>query len=99
MEFVFKRYYELSKAVMSVMAMILMSVTSIYAEKFSACGDTSIWSAYLKDVATDEILETYYPEEFFTDSGGCLPGYNSNRNPYLVPEFVYSMPSCDIDSF
>lgn len=99
MEFVFKRYYELSKAVISVMAMILMSVTSIYAEKFNACGDTSIWSAYLKDVATDEILETYYPEEFFTDSGGCLPGYNSNRNPYLVPEFVYSMPSCDIDSF
>ena len=99
MEFVFKRYYELSKAVISVMATILMSVSSIYAEKFNACGDTSIWSAYLKDVATDEILETYYPEEFFTDSGGCLPGYNSNRNPYLVPEFVYSMPSCDIDSF
>ena len=99
MEFVFKRYYELSKAVMSVMAMILMSVTSIYAEKFSACGDTSIWSAYLKDVATDEILEMYYPEEFFTDSGGCIPGYNSNRDPYTVPEFVYSMKSCDIETF
>ena len=67
MEFVFKRYYELSKAIISVMATILMSVSSIYAEKFNACGDTSIWSAYLKDVATDEILETYYPEEFFTD--------------------------------
>lgn len=99
MGFVFKRYYELSKAIISVMAMILMSVSSIYAEKFNACGDTSIWSAYLKDAVTDEIIETYYPEEFFTDSGGCLPGYNSNRNPYLVPEFVYSMPSCDIDSF
>ncbi len=99
MEFVFKRYYELSKAIISVMATILMSVSSIYAEKFSACGDTSIWSAYLKDVATDEILEMYYPEEFFTDSGGCIPGYNSNRDPYTVPEFVYSMQSCDIETF
>ncbi len=99
MGFVFKRYYELSKAVISVMAMILMSVTSIYAEKFNACGDTSIWSAYLKDLATDEILEMYYPEEFFTDSGGCLPDYNSNRDPYIVPDFIYSMQSCDIDSF
>lgn len=99
MGFVFKRYYELSKAIISVMATILMSVSSIYAEKFSACGDTSIWSAYLKDLATDEILEMYYPEDFFTDSGGCIPGYNSNRDPYIVPEFIYSMQSCDLDSF
>ena len=51
------------------------------------------------DKATDEVLETYYPEEFFTDSGGCLPGYNANRDPYIVPEFVYALQSCDIETF
>lgn len=99
MEFFFKQYYELSKVIILIMAALFMSVSSIQAEKFNACGDDSIWSAYLKDAVTDEIIETYYPEEFFTDKGGCLPGYESNRDPYLVPEFVYSMPSCDIDSF
>ena len=76
-----------------------MSVSYARAEKFNACGDTSIWSAYLIDKATDEVLETYYPEEFFTDSGGCLPGYNANRDPYIVPEFVYALQSCDIETF
>ena len=99
MEFVLKRYYELEKAIMLLMVFILMSVFSVRAEKFSACGDTSIWSAYLKDNITDEVLETYFPEDFFTDSGGCIPGYNDNRDPYIVPEFIYSLQSCDIETF
>lgn len=99
MEFVFKRYHEFVKTIMLLMVFILMSVSYARAEKFNACGDTSIWSAYLIDKATDEVLETYYPEEFFTDSGGCLPGYNANRDPYIVPEFVYALQSCDIETF
>lgn len=99
MEFVFKRYQEFVKTIMLLMVFILMSVSYARAEKFNACGDTSIWSAYLIDKATDEVLETYYPEEFFTDSGGCLPGYNANRDPYIVPEFVYALQSCDIETF
>lgn len=99
MEFVFKRYHELVKTIMLLMVFILMSVSYARAEKFSACGDTSIWSAYLIDKATDEVLEAYFPEEFFTDSGGCLPGYNANRDPYIVPEFVYALQSCDIETF
>lgn len=99
MEFVFKRYHEFVKTIMLLMVFILMSVSYARAEKFNACGDTSIWSAYLIDNATDEVLETYYPEEFFTDSGGCLPGYNANRDPYIVPEFVYALQSCDIETF
>lgn len=99
MKFVFKRYYELVKTIVLLMVFVLMSVFFVQAEKFNACGDTSIWSAYLIDKATDEVLETYYPEEFFTDSGGCLPDYNANRDPYIVPEFIYSLKSCDIETF
>ena len=99
MEFVFKKYYEFWKSIILLMVFIFMSISYVRAEKFSACGDTSIWSAYLVDKATDEVLETYYPEEFFTDSGGCLPDYNANRDPYIVPNFIYAMQSCDLDSF
>ena len=99
MEFVFKKYYEFWKSIILLMAFIFMSISYVHAEKFSACGDTSIWRACLVDLATDEILEYYYPEEFFTDSGGCLPDYNDNRDPYLVPNFIYAMQSCDLDSF
>ncbi|MBP5704650.1 MAG: hypothetical protein J6X12_08155 [Paludibacteraceae bacterium] len=76
-----------------------MSFFSARAEKFNACRDSSIWSAYLINVKSNEVVESYLPEEFFTDSGGCLPGYNENRNPDLVPNFIYSMESCDLDSF
>lgn len=99
MKFVFKKYYEFWKSIILLMVFIFMSISYVGAEKFSACGDTSIWRACLVDLATDEILEYYYPEEFFTDSGGCLPGYNDNRDPYLVPNFIYAMQSCDLDSF
>ncbi len=99
MKFVFKKYYEFWKSIILLMVFIFMSISYVRAEKFSACGDTSIWRACLVDLATDEILEYYYPEEFFTDSGGCLPGYNDNRDPYLVPNFIYAMQSCDLDSF
>lgn len=99
MEFVLKRYYELEKTIMLLMVFILMSFFSVRAEKFNACRDSSIWSAYLINVKSNEVVESYLPEEFFTDSGGCLPGYNENRNPDLVPNFIYSMESCDLDSF
>ena len=99
MKFVFKKYYEFWKSIILLMVFIFMSISYVRAEKFSACGDTSIWRACLVDLSTDEILEYYYPEEFFTDSGGCLPGYNDNRDPYLVPNFIYAMQSCDLDSF
>lgn len=82
-----------------VMVILLSSVSSLHAEKFSACGSDSIWSAYLIDKTTDEVLESYYPEEFFTEDGGQLPNYDTNRDPYVVPEFIYAMQSCDLDSF
>ncbi len=91
--------HEFGKTVALVMVMLFVSVSFVRAQKFNACGDTSIWSAYLMDKRTDEVLETYFPEEFFTDSGGCLPGYNANRDPYIVPNFVYALQSCDLDSF
>lgn len=79
--------------------LFLLTPISLHSEKFNACGTDSIWSAYLIDKRTDEMIESYYPEEFFTDQGGALPNYNSNRDPYIVPEFVYAMQSCDLDSF
>ncbi len=94
-----KHTYTSFRTILLFIVSFFMSLPSLNAQKFSACGTDSIWRAYLVDRRTEEVIENYLPEDFFSGSGGALPDFESNTNPYLVPKFVFDMQSCDLDSF
>lgn len=88
-----------NKSVILLMIMLFISVLSIKAEKFNACQDDSIWGAFTIDQATGEVVNFYYAEDFFTENGGMIPGFDTITDPYIVPKFIFNSQSCDVDSF
>ncbi len=102
-----RHIYGLSKSIALVL-MLVLYVSNVFAETFNACGTNSIWSAYLVRNTYDsrngyypeEVIDFFYPEDFFSGQGARIPEYENNIDPYIVPYFEFNDVSCvDIDSF